>query len=182
MTKDTTFQTMGIAAMLPGMQHMLELMQHELDRMREMLAAAQTGELPRAVVKNLGYRVEQRRPVGRPPRTPEQARFKAKSGWDKLSPEERSAEMMRRIQVAREKREAARIAALHPRDVGHPDHEKWAANLRKTRKSEWEKKSPAQKKAFVAAMKAGKAKSERERKKAERAAATSPVVTMEKSA
>jgi hypothetical protein len=77
-TKDTTtYAQMGMAALLPGMQHMLTLMQDELDRMRQLLEAAQSGELPR--------------PVGRPPKYP------GKGGWDKFrTPEERSAEMRRR--------------------------------------------------------------------------------------
>ena len=37
--EETTFAQLGMAALLPGMQHMLTLMQEELDRMRVYLAA-----------------------------------------------------------------------------------------------------------------------------------------------
>ena len=42
--KWTAYEAMGIAAMLPGMQHMITLMQRALDDMRAALARVQTRE------------------------------------------------------------------------------------------------------------------------------------------
>jgi hypothetical protein len=84
----TTYQQIGIAAMLPGMQHMITLMQAELDSLR-----AQLGE------------IQEPAGAGRP------AGSKAapgRSGWPD-DPEERSAEMKRRKAVAEAKKKRAKI-------------------------------------------------------------------------
>ena len=44
---ETNYEQMGIAAMIPGMQHMIDLMQSELDDMRMRLGILQTGQLPK---------------------------------------------------------------------------------------------------------------------------------------
>jgi hypothetical protein len=82
-----TYAEMGIAALLPGMQHMLTLMQGQLDEMRATLANLQNG----------GAR---KKKLGRPPGT--NAKSSA-SGWP-ADPEERSREMKRRMAVAAEKK------------------------------------------------------------------------------
>lgn len=73
----TSYAQMGMAAMLPGMVHMLELMQAEVDRFRQQLAGLQG-----AVQNGTG---------------------KLASGWP-ADPAERSAEMRRRMAVGKAKR------------------------------------------------------------------------------
>ena len=74
----STYAKMGMAAMLPGMVHMLELMQAEVDRFRSLLAEAQ------------GEHEQAEQPVKR-------------SGWP-TDPAERKAEMARRQKVAAAKK------------------------------------------------------------------------------
>lgn len=83
----TNYAQMGMAALLPGMQHMVELMQAQLDSMREQLGVMQ---MPQK--------------MGRPRKD-----GKLASGWS-ADPAERSREMMRRRMVARDtkRRERAR--------------------------------------------------------------------------
>jgi hypothetical protein len=81
----TTYAKMGMAAMLPGMAHMVSLMQRALDEMREALGQAQGAP----------------RKLGRPRKdTLSEARAEAsRSGWPS-DPEERSREMKRQQAVA----------------------------------------------------------------------------------
>ena len=137
------YAAMGMAAMLPGLQYALELMQHQLDDFRAELARLQGGEAPRAK-------------IGRP----KGSANKAKSGWENMTAEERSAEMKRRQAVAKANK------ATHPRDPNHPGHDEWVANLRKIQLKHWNKQSPAQKEARIAAMEAGKKKARQAKKKA----------------
>src|SRR5689334_15436999 len=74
----TQFATMGMAAMLPGLQYAVELMQKQLDEFRARLAALQNG----------------RARVCKPPTA------KRVNGiveyWARMTPAERRAEMKRR--------------------------------------------------------------------------------------
>ena len=101
--KSSNWERMGLAAMVPGMQYLIELMQAELDRMRDMLAGAAETQPRKAPSSGLNTKGK---PVG-------------DSYWASMTAEERSAEMLRRRAVAAGKRK------LHPRDKAHPDHEKW---------------------------------------------------------
>lgn len=108
------YEQMGIAAMIPGMQHMIDLMQRELDSMREQLAQAQNGGNARSFLNE--------RKRGRPPKLIEGSfrvdgesaaakEFSRKSRasssfWAKMSAEERSAEMRRRGMVRKDSRKA----------------------------------------------------------------------------
>lgn len=69
---NTTYTQMGMAALLPGMQHLIELMQGELDRMRTTLEQLQSGEAP---VKKDG---------------------RGSTYWAAMTPEQRSIEMKKR--------------------------------------------------------------------------------------
>jgi len=80
-TETMNYAQLGMAAMLPGMVHMLELMQAEVDRFRTQLAALQGAELQE---------------------TP-QAQERRGSGWP-ADPVERSAEAQRRQDLAKQKR------------------------------------------------------------------------------
>ena len=135
------FSQMGVAAMIPGMQHMIELMQTELNRMRSLLDAAQNG-----------VAIEARGPGER------------KSGWP-ADPLERSKEMARRMGVAAARREAGetrsakstKIKGMHPRDPNHPGHDAWLGKLRKAQKRYWGGLSVKGQKAKIAKMLAGRA-------------------------
>jgi hypothetical protein len=78
---------MGIAALLPGMQFMLDRMQAELDAMRDHLAVLQQGESTDSSRKN------PKRVAG------------GRSGWSS-DPEERSREMRRRRALSKRKKQA----------------------------------------------------------------------------
>jgi hypothetical protein len=84
--------------------------------------------------------------------------------WAKMTPEERSHEMHRRMQVRRGK--------LHPRDPRSPQHKSWVETMRKVQKGVWENLSVKERKARVANLKAGQEKARRARKV--------PVVALEK--
>jgi hypothetical protein len=127
------YAQMGMAALLPGMQHMVDLMQRQLDEMRQQLAVLQEEPLPKARGKRISA---------------------GKSGWGGMSAAERSAEMQRRI-VVRKRNQAAK---LNPRHKDHPDHAQWVANLAKAGRARWAKKTKAEKEAWKAAMAAGKVK------------------------
>jgi hypothetical protein len=73
----TSYAQMGMAALLPGMQHMLELMQAQLDDFRRQLQGLQN-------------------PVRKRGRPRKQAAEPSKFGWSD-DPEERSREMRRRM-------------------------------------------------------------------------------------
>jgi len=148
------FAQMGIAALLPGMQYMLDLMQQALSEKRDLLTALQDG---------IGE-VSQQKRIGRPPG----AKNKRANGWP-ADPEERKAEMARRQKVAA----AKRGEKLHPRDPGHPDHAKWVASIGKRTKKAWAAMSPAKRKARLVAMAAGRARAKGQ---------SQPVVQMEKTA
>jgi hypothetical protein len=94
-------------------------------------------------------------------------RTEAKSGWP-ADPEARSAEMKRRQAVARANK--ANAEGLHPRDEGHPDHDKWRAKLTKARKRQWAQKSPAERHAWQERMAAARRKQKRESARLEQVA------------
>ena len=123
----------GMAAYLPGMQYMIELMQHELDEFRNRLALLQEMKEP----------VEGRK-RGRPKGSG------GSYGWEGMTPEERSAEMKRRMQVHKRK-----LLVTHP---DHPDHAKWVAKMARLHRAVWAKKTKAEKEAWKAKMAAGKVK------------------------
>jgi hypothetical protein len=136
-TENTTYAVMGVAALLPGMQFMIEQMQAKLDDMRAMLAGLQTGERPRR---------------GRPPGSAKAEG--ARSAWAGMTAEERSIEMKRRFAV----RMAKQTGKMHPRDPNHPKHQEFAAKVRKAQKRAWANLTPAQRKARLARMLAGRGK------------------------
>jgi uncharacterized membrane protein len=122
---------MGIAALLPGMQFMIEKMQKELDEMRTMLGILQD----------------------EPTTTTEKHVAIGKSGWPE-DPQERKLEMQKRMKVRDEKR----AAQLGMNSKAHPDHAKFVEKMKRLRKREWAAMSPAKRKARLAKMAAGKKK------------------------
>jgi hypothetical protein len=150
----TTYAAMGLAALIPGMQHMLVLMQAQLDGMRVQLAALQGGE---RIPSSNYFKAPGK--IGRPPG----AKNKPKadnSYWDSMTPEERSAEITRRMMVRRgevqptahtaqvraRKAAAAEVDLdkLHPRDKRSPRHAAWLKKIQKVQKNAWAKLSPAE--------------------------------------
>ena len=75
-----SYAKMGMAAVLPGMVHMLELMQAEVDRFRQQLAAMQDGEEVPAAAPEKSHAA------------------RARKGWP-IDPVERQAEAQRRQAV-----------------------------------------------------------------------------------
>jgi hypothetical protein len=92
---------------------------------------------------------------GRPRKEMPTVRVMRESGWSS-DPEERSREMRRRFKVRDQKREQNQVKHLSPRDKAHPDHAEWKKKLGRARKREWAAMTPAQRKARLAAMAAGK--------------------------
>ena len=80
------YEKFGIAALIPGMQHMVDLMQRELDDMRKMISSEDT-KIPKKI---LGDRKKQG--------------TASKAYWAKMTPEQRSTEMRRRMQVAKRRK------------------------------------------------------------------------------
>lgn len=130
------YAQMGLAALLPGMQRMVELMQQALDEQRALLLNLQHNGSARRTAKVTKSKIVSRAHV-------------ARSGWP-ADPGERSKEMKRRQAVAREKQFAERAQHLHPRDAGHPDHAKWLAKMKRTTKRHWDSLSPAARKRKIA--------------------------------
>lgn len=141
MRQDTgtiTYEQMGVAAMLPGMVHMLELMLAAVNEMRALLGDAQvTGAAPP-------------KRLGRPPLN------RGRSGWPE-DPEERKAEMKRRQAVAARKAGKLPAEPTHPRDPRHPGHDAWVKKLKAGQKKRWNSLTPAQQKAQIRKMTKGKA-------------------------
>jgi hypothetical protein len=98
-------RAMGIAAMLPGMVRMYELMGAELEKMRNLLSNLQMKKL-KTSMREL--------PAPEPEPEPEPVKTKKKAkktihtnyGWP-TDPEERKAEMRRRINLSKRRKNAA---------------------------------------------------------------------------
>jgi hypothetical protein len=141
------YSVFGIAALLPGMQHMVDLMQEQLDQFREQLEAAQTSK----------------KRIGRPPGSVNKAQGPA-SFWAKMTPEQRRIEGQRRRAVAMgeapsQDHDPYRTKAKrkgHPRNPEHPGHEAWLAKLRAAQKKAWAGMSKVQQRAQKARMQAGR--------------------------
>jgi hypothetical protein len=114
-----SYAQMGMAAMLPGMEYALELMQRQINEIRESLSHLQQLD---HTARNLPAKRQTK-------------------GWSD-DPEERRAEMARRMQVARAKVKGQ--------------------TLSDQRKREWQQMSPRKRKARLAAMAAGKNKSRKQ--------------------
>jgi hypothetical protein len=136
----TKYAHMGMAALLPGMMHMLDMMQRQIDEFRARLNGAQAQ--PR--------RVEGATKLGRPRKNVEAVEGRASSGWP-ADPEERRAEMRRRQAVAK----AKRTAKLHPRDAAHPGHAAWVEKIGKVQRARWKKMTPRERNERLAKMQAG---------------------------
>jgi hypothetical protein len=144
-----------MASMIPGMQYMLERMQAELDVMRARLTAAQAVEARGVNAPRLGRPPGKRGPGG-----------PARSGWSNMTAEERKVEMRRRMALAAQKRNGTARAAVNelngkparklvPRDLAHPDHDKWAKKQSRRMKAKWAGYTPAERQARVQAAAAG---------------------------
>jgi len=134
------FQQMGVAALIPGAQWLLERMQRELDELREMLSELQAGAAPRR---------------GHPPKDGFNARGKplAKKGlWASMTAEERSAEMRRRALVAQGKAPSVQTGWRGRQ------YQKERAARPSGPANWWATATPAQKRKRLAAMEAGKKK------------------------
>jgi hypothetical protein len=131
MKPNNQYAAMGMAAMLPGMQHMLELMERQVAEFRERLKQAQQDVLDPVsavgrkaridAILDLPYEQESSPKRGRPkllaPKAPraingsggpvkkgaDPARVGAASRafWASMTPEQRSAEMLRRQRVSK---------------------------------------------------------------------------------
>lgn len=134
---------MGMAAMLPGMQKMLDLMQKQVDEFRDALNGLSAS--PR--------RVEGATKLGRPRKNVAAIQGRASSGWP-ADPAERSAEMKRRRAVAEKKKNAK----LHPRDKSHPEHAAWVAKMKKVQQKFWKGLTVAQRKERIAKLAASSMK------------------------
>jgi hypothetical protein len=86
-TTEATYTQMGMAALLPGMVHILDIVQREINGLREQLASLQ------------GHKK-----LGRPPKAPGEPKSQNR-GWP-ADPEERKLEMQRRMRVAAKRRKA----------------------------------------------------------------------------
>lgn len=106
------YAAMGVAALLPGMQYMVEIMQTKLDEMRTLLAHAQNGATRTRAKKSAG----------------------AQSGWAGMTPEERSIEMKRRQAVARAKGGRGTAAATRWAKATQKQKAEWKAKMQAGRR------------------------------------------------
>ena len=156
MKSTSDYAAMGMAAMIPGMQRAVEILQQQLDALRAALAASQNGDahrpgLPRilAPVVDSGQRGPQGGVVRGTPewraRDAERHRVarEAQNGnasssgpWAAMTPEERSAEMRRRIALGKKKALSAALSAA--------------------RKAKWARMTKAERAEHLAKMAAGK--------------------------
>ena len=145
-TDERSWTLMGMQAMLPGMIYMHELMAEQIAQMRAVLGQ-EAEDVPRITAADLGIEPEIKTETKR-------GSGDHKSYWEKLTPDERSAEMMRRRAVAEKKKSAK----LHPRDKSHPDHAKWVAKMKKVQRKFWKGLTVAQRKERVAKLAAASVK------------------------
>lgn len=152
-TPSRKFESMGRAAMLPGMTYMLELMQAQIDELRAEMNELHTiaphgGERigagrPKKIAAALGEQISVR--SGKPITHPY---------WSKLTPEQRSAEMTKRQAAAL----AKKAKANHPRHPDHPKHAEWVEKMRAVNKAKWAGMSPKERKARQAVMQTAREK------------------------
>ena len=133
------YQRMGMAALIPGMQFMIDRMQKELDDLRQVLTGLQQEK-----------ETDDDEPVGDLEKWLYKRKSKSsKSYWAGMTPKERSAEMKRRAKVAFDKKQAATapgeevdIDSLHPRDSRSPRHKAYVAKVKRGQKRYWDNLSP----------------------------------------
>jgi hypothetical protein len=123
------YTQMGMAALLPGMQYALEQMHKLVEDFREQLAGLQNGS-GKTTTNKVGKKI-------------------ATGYWDKMTPEQRSAEMKRRM---------ASRSGLHPRDSKHPKHNEWLRKVRLANRRRWESMTPQQQREQMSAAGAGRTK------------------------
>ena len=138
---EITHEEMGICAELPGVQRAIDRLISYKDGLLERLTAL------RQARGDLSYEQVTVAPAGRRGRPPKAllagtARdvadaMRHPSGWP-ADPEERKAEMQRRMKVHAEKA----AGKLHPRDARHPQHEAWVRKMRRVQKAYWKNLSP----------------------------------------
>jgi len=136
----TKYATAGIASYLPGMKLMAqfinEAMEYHIRSLEEQLAPQDGAETARNYISaSMKQAIAGETPKGR-----------QGEQWAKLSAEERSAEMKRRLALGRANR------PTHPRDPRHPGHDAWIAKLRKSQKKAWSNLTPAEQKIKIAKM------------------------------
>jgi hypothetical protein len=83
-----SYEKLGIAAMIPGMQHMIDLMQQELDRMREMLVDNPVED----------KKIERDKKIRGAKMSNHMKKY-----WAKMTPEQRSKEFARRMAIRKKK-------------------------------------------------------------------------------
>lgn len=136
---DVAYARIGLAAMLPGMQHMIELMQAELDRMRRMLTGLQ--ETPA------------KKKMGRPRKVKSSEPEVFRSGWP-ADPEERKLEMRRRVakrgQKAKAEAKSAKLSKLARERWNNMSAREKKAKLKKMTAARYGKKAKAKKARKVA--------------------------------
>jgi len=103
----------GRASLIPGIQKSIQFLQEMLDDLRMQLAAAEGEQIS-------GRKVKVKRKV-----------MDGRGGWS-ADPEERKAEMARRLEARKPIKKKRVLSLNHP---NHPDHPKHAAWVKKTVKA-----------------------------------------------
>src|SRR5262245_53319583 len=157
MKRQEDFIPLGIAAMIPGMQLMLDLMQQQLDEYRHELDQVQQNGQPNRFAKAgkarwAGMTAAERSAEGHRMRNKQPKNPTMTSYWAQMTPAERSQEVKRRMAMRKP------VVKLHPRDAAHPEHKKWIAKMRKVNTENWARLTPAERKRRTEAMVAGREK------------------------
>jgi hypothetical protein len=115
------YAIMGIAAVIPGFQRAIDLLTGQLDRMRAQLGALQSGTAEPA------SKFKRSRPKKQAKDATEVQR-RASAYWAEMSPEERSAEMQRRLVVRKKKR---KMSPEGREAIRNAQKKRWAATKKK---------------------------------------------------
>lgn len=165
----------GMAAAIPGLQHAIDTLQAELDNIRIQLhafmgkaeSARAAIDVVRVTAEAAPVVVEFKHRQLKAPAKAKRAKASMKGYWASMTPEERSQEMQRRMKVRGKAKPQVKLQGepkltfaerlkLHPRDVRSPRHDDWVKKVAKAQRARFENMSVREKKAWQAAMQAGR--------------------------
>ena len=101
----TKYEKAGMAALLPGLQFIVEQIQAQIDELRVAIAGAERADIPESIVP-----IKPKRGRGRPPGSKNRT---TRYGWS-TDPEERKVEMARRMTLAKARPVAGEVVPAKP--------------------------------------------------------------------
>lgn len=149
-----TNEQAGLATKLVGLVEARELLDREIEKVRAQLDFAHNGANggnARTFVEGRALTLD----IGKSKEAKKNDRGKGARGyWARMTAEERTAEMQRRILVHQGKAPSSRAAgdvnSLHPRDARSPRHAAWVKKMRKANLERWANYTPEERAARIA--------------------------------